>query len=46
MKNAIFWNVMPFGSCGSANVAKERITYIIRVERISELGTTLAVTSN
>jgi hypothetical protein len=28
------------------DVSEERITYIIRVTRISELGTTLAVTSN
>jgi hypothetical protein len=29
-----------------ATVAKERITSIARVERIDELGTTLALTSN
>jgi hypothetical protein len=28
------------------DVSEERVTYIIRVTRIDELGTTLAVTSN
>jgi hypothetical protein len=29
-----------------ADVSEECVAYIIRVERIAELGTTLAVTSN
>jgi hypothetical protein len=47
MKNAVFWDVMP---CGLAlvrtDVLEECITSIIRVTRIGELGTTLAVSSN
>jgi hypothetical protein len=43
MKNAVFWNVRPNGSC---NVSEERIASIISVKRISELRTTLVVTSN
>jgi hypothetical protein len=44
IKNAVFWDVM---LCGSyiTDVSEERINLIIRVKRISELGTTLAVTS-
>jgi hypothetical protein len=45
VKNAIFWNVMPCGFVRT-NVLEERIASIIRVIRIDELGTTLAVTSN
>jgi hypothetical protein len=44
LKNAIFWNVMPCGSI-ETNVSEEYITFIIRVEEISELGATLAVAS-
>jgi hypothetical protein len=43
MKNTIFWDVTP---CGSCNIWRfERLTSIVRVKRICELGTTLAVTS-
>jgi hypothetical protein len=38
MKNAVFWEVIEVLEC--------IIAYIIRVTKISELGTTLAVTSN
>jgi hypothetical protein len=41
MKNAVFWDVT---SC--ADVSEERSASIIRVTRMGELGTTLAVTSN
>jgi hypothetical protein len=40
MKNAVFWDVKPCGSCKK----EESIISIIRVKGISELGT-LAVTS-
>jgi hypothetical protein len=40
VKNAIFLALV------RTDVSEEGITIIIRVERISELGTTLAVTSN
>jgi hypothetical protein len=39
MKKTIFWDVTPRGSCKNQ-------CFIIRVTRIDELGTTLAVTSN
>jgi hypothetical protein len=42
MKNVVFWDVTLEGT----NVSEERIASIIRVERISKLGTMLAVTSN
>jgi hypothetical protein len=45
MKNAIVCAMTPCGSCKS-DVSDERIASIIRVERISALGTTYAVTSN
>jgi hypothetical protein len=41
MKNGVFWDVMLCGSC-----KEELRTSFIRVTRIGELGTTLAVTSN
>jgi hypothetical protein len=41
MKNAVFWDVMPCGSC-----KKRCIAPIIRLTRISKRGTTLAVNSN
>jgi hypothetical protein len=41
MKNAVFWDVTPCGSCKNRCFAS-----IIRVRRIGELGTILAVTSN
>jgi hypothetical protein len=46
VKNAIFWDVMPFGSCKKIDVLEECITSINRVTRIGNLGTTLAVTAN
>jgi hypothetical protein len=45
MKNAVFWDVTPCGLVGT-DVAEEHMASIIRVKRISELGTTLAVTRN
>jgi hypothetical protein len=42
MKNAVLWVVTP---CNT-DVSEERSFTIIRVTRIGELGTTLAVTSN
>jgi hypothetical protein len=45
MKNAIFWDVTPCESC-KTDVSEEFSASIIRVTRIGELGTTLAVTSN
>jgi hypothetical protein len=45
MKNGVFWDVTPCGSLGT-DVSQELSASIIRVTRIGELGTTLAVTSN
>jgi hypothetical protein len=47
MKNPVFWDVTPCGSC-KADVSEERSASFIRETRIGELGTTLAVavTSN
>jgi hypothetical protein len=45
VNNAVFWDVTPRGSCKNWR-SEERITPIIKVKRIRELGTTLAVTSN
>jgi hypothetical protein len=45
MKNAAFCDVTPYGSLRT-NVSEERIASIIRVTRISELGTTSAVTGD
>jgi hypothetical protein len=42
MKNTVFWDV----ALVRTNVSEECVASIIRVTRISELGTTLAVTSN
>jgi hypothetical protein len=42
MKNAVFWDV----ALVTIDVSEDRIAFIIRVNRNSELGTTLAVTSN
>jgi hypothetical protein len=44
MKNAVFWDVTPCGSCKNRRL-DERSACIIRVTRIGELGR-LAVTSN
>jgi hypothetical protein len=45
MKNAAFWDVVPCGSC-KTDILGECSAPIIRVTRLGELGTTLAVTSN
>jgi hypothetical protein len=42
LKNAVFWGGTP---CGT-DISEELSTSIIRVTRIGELGTMLAVTSN
>jgi hypothetical protein len=46
VKNAVFWDVKPCDSCKNHDIAEERSTFISRVTRIDELGTTLAITSN
>jgi hypothetical protein len=43
MKNGVFWDVTPCGSYRT-DVSEELSAFIIRVTRISETGTTLAVT--
>jgi hypothetical protein len=45
IKNAVFWDVMPFDSYKN-DVSEERIDSIIRVTRIYELGITLAIINN
>jgi hypothetical protein len=45
MKNVVFWDVRPCGSCKDRS-SEKCIASIIREKRISELGTTLAVISN
>jgi hypothetical protein len=45
MKNGVFWDVTPYGSCKNRRF-EELSASFIRVTRIGELGTTLAVTSN
>jgi hypothetical protein len=45
MKNGAFWDVTPCGSY-KTEVSEEFSASIIRVTRIGELGTALAVTSN
>jgi hypothetical protein len=45
MKNAVFWNVTPCVALVRTDVSEE-LSVSIRVTRIGELGTTLAVTSN
>jgi hypothetical protein len=45
MKNDVFWYVTPCGSCIRTYVSEEPSASSIRVTRICELGTTLAVTS-
>jgi hypothetical protein len=42
IKNAVFWDVMPHGSCRTRCFG-EGIASIIGVTRIGELGSTLAV---
>jgi hypothetical protein len=45
LKNGVFWDVTPCGSCNS-RLFEGTYASIIRVTRIDELGTTLAVNSN
>jgi hypothetical protein len=45
-KNAVFWDVVPCGSCKSRRFGGKQIASIIRVTRIGAVGKTLAVTSN
>jgi hypothetical protein len=45
MKNGVFWDATPCGSCKNRRFGGLRAS-IIRVTRIYELGTTLAVTIN
>jgi hypothetical protein len=45
MKNGVFWDVTPCGSCKN-RVSEELSVSFISVTRIGELRTTLAVTSN
>jgi hypothetical protein len=44
LKNAIFWDVMLCGALVGTDISEERIASIIRVEKISQLGTALVVT--
>jgi hypothetical protein len=44
MKNTVFWDVARVGLVRT-DVTEERIASIIRVKRIGELGTTLALTT-
>jgi hypothetical protein len=44
MKNAVFWDVIPCGSVRT-DVSDEHIVSTIRLTRIGEPGTSLAVTS-
>jgi hypothetical protein len=45
LKTGIFWDVMLCGSCKN-DVSEELNASIIRVTRIGELGTIIAVTNN
>jgi hypothetical protein len=45
MENAVFWDMALCGFC-RIDVLEECIASIFRMERISELGRVLAVTSN
>jgi hypothetical protein len=44
MKNGVFWDVMPCGSCKNY-ISEELSASFIRVTRIGELGTELAANS-
>jgi hypothetical protein len=44
-KNGVFWDVTPCGSCKNRRFEELNASFI-RVTRISELGTTVAVTNN
>jgi hypothetical protein len=45
MKNGVFWDVTPCGSC-KTDVSEELSASFIKVTRIGELGTTLALTTD
>jgi hypothetical protein len=45
VKNAVFWDVTPCG-CYKRDVSEGCIASIIRLTKIDELGTALAITSN
>jgi hypothetical protein len=45
IENGVFWDVTPCGSCKNRSFGELGASFI-RVTRIYELGTTLAVTSN
>jgi hypothetical protein len=45
MRNGVFWDVTPCGSCKNRRFGGLSASFI-RVTRIGELGTTLAVNSN
>jgi hypothetical protein len=45
IENAVFWGVIP-SVLIRTNVSEESIVFMIKVKRISELVTTLAVISN
>jgi hypothetical protein len=45
MKNGVFWDVTPCDSCKNRRF-EELSAFFIRVTRIGQLGTTLALTSN
>jgi hypothetical protein len=45
MKNGVFWDIIPFGSCKN-RVSEELSASFIRVTIIGEIGTTLVLTSN
>jgi hypothetical protein len=40
MNNVIFWDVTACVALARGEISEERITFIIRVKRICELGTT------
>jgi hypothetical protein len=46
IKNAVFWDMTQRVALVRTDVSEERFASIIRVKRISEVGITLAVTSN
>jgi hypothetical protein len=45
MKNGVFWDVTPCGSCKNRSFGGTQRLFI-RVARIGELGTTLDITNN
>jgi hypothetical protein len=46
MTNVVIWDVTPCGSCKNRcfHVSEELTAFVVRVTRIGDLGTTLAVT--